>query len=222
MHQIPKLKGTMTSRMWAHRHSHRWWKHRHNSGQHRSSICYICYVSNRVLWFSNRNQIQQCVSSRVTAAYICWCVGACNRIWQGRETNSLELRSSTSVSDKDNTGPEQVADGYTVHHLHILKPEKQSRVFLMVIEDANKSRDNNGERWRSVLGKWNIPSFLSLLHGLGWSLPSAGVKLGIQESGSAQVLKVSFPAPAAWHLNKRDPEICTGPGCLERNLFHFP
>lgn len=69
---------------------------------------------------------------------------ACNRIWQGHETNSLELRSSTSVSDKDNTGPEQVADGYTVHHLHILKPEKQNRVFLMVTKDANKSMDNDG------------------------------------------------------------------------------
>lgn len=45
-----------------------------------------CYVSNHILWFSNnpvnrgmheaftqmhRNQIQQCVSSRVNAAYIC-------------------------------------------------------------------------------------------------------------------------------------------------------
>lgn len=82
------------------------------------------------------------------------------------------------------------------------KTRETNHVFFMVTEDANKSMDNDGECWSSVLGKWNIPSFLSLLHGLGWSLPSAGIKLGIQEGGSAQVLKVSFLAPEAWCLNK--------------------
>lgn len=50
--------------------------------------------------------------------------------------------------------------------------------------------------------KQNIPSFFSLLHGPGWSLPSVGVKMGIRESGSVQVLVMSFLAPVACGLNR--------------------